>query len=259
MSNVELTDRLGTDLTIANAARVSLHKWSEFDVVGPFSSEITATGARCKDPNSTSRLPWQSGGGWVYQRVKDADAQLINYCARERHFSPFTHCIAQFRIKMPLFLARQWYKSRIGLEKDCGWNEVSRRYVKDEPEFFEVEKGFRKAAEKIKQGSTSELVTKGFEGKSLVNLVKAHNDSSRRLYLGMLEAGVAAEDARMVLPVAMMTEWIETGSIMAYARMVKLRADDHAQSYIRPYANDISTSLSAAFPISWRALMENDQ
>lgn len=252
---IELISFMGTDLDVVDAARVSFNKKSTYDLVGPYSSEAACRGAFHRDPQACLE-PRLSSSGWVYQRVNDGDANLIHFLARERHFSPFTHVIAKFRIRMPLFLARQWYKHRIGLEKDCGWNEVSRRYVQDEPEFFLPEKGFRKKAAKVKQGSSDELVTKGFNDKPLLNLVRAHYDASKRLYQGMLDAGVAPEDARMVLPVAMMTEWVETGSIMAYARMVKLRSDEHAQSYIRPYAEAISNLLCERFPISWRALME---
>jgi thymidylate synthase (FAD) len=255
--SVTLIDFMGNDVTICNAARVSFDKATAFDKVGPFDSEASAANARSRDPQALMSVAMTpSTNGWNYYRVTDSDAGLLNFLARKRHFSPFTHAQVQFRIKMPLFLARQWYKSRVGIEKDCGWNEVSRRYVKSEPEFFLPEKGFRKAAANVKQGSSDELVTEGFNGKSLHNLVAAHYQSATLLYLGMMEAGCAPEDARMVLPVAMITEWIETGSIMAYARLCHLRNDEHAQSYIRPYADAISQQIEPHFPLSWRALME---
>jgi thymidylate synthase (FAD) len=255
---IQVIDTLGNDVTVANAARVSFNKESAYDQVGNFRSEAAATEARSRDPQAWLDAPVHKlATGWSYCRLKDTDASLIKFLARERHFSPFTHAMIQVRIKMPLFLARQWYKTRIGIEKDCGWNEVSRRYVKDEPEFFLPEKGFRKAAEHVKQGSSDELVTEGFDGKSLHNLVAAHYQSSKLLYLGMLEAGCAPEDARMVLPVAMMTEWIETGTLLAYARLIHLRQDEHAQSYIRAYANVLAQQIEPHFPMAWRALMEH--
>ena len=107
--NVELIDYLGNDVTIANAARVSFHKETETYNVGPFSTEAACAEAIKKDPQATGAYA-SVRNGWVYERVKDADAHLINYLAREWHFSPFTHAIVQFRIRMPLFLARQWYK-----------------------------------------------------------------------------------------------------------------------------------------------------
>jgi thymidylate synthase (FAD) len=257
MTIISLVDTMGDDLTVCNAARVSFNKESGWDTVGPFAEEIDAQAAKAQDvqarPGDDSL--WQGGAGWVYQRLNDKDAKLIHSLAREGHWSPFSHAIAQFRMKMPLAIARQWYKHRIGIEKDCGWNEVSRRYVVDMPEFY-MPSGWRKRPTGgAKQGSSDELVETIFGGKPINNLVAAHYESARRLYEEMITEGVAPEMARLVLPNATMTEWVETGSVMAYARLVNLRIDPHAQKDIKPYAAFVFETLGARFPTAWRALM----
>lgn len=252
MNEVQLIDHMGSDLSISNAARVSNDKVSDWDTVGPFQN-IPPVGedAQARPGNLVTGSP----EGFTYQRLNDKDAGLIRFLAVNGHESPFHHGVLQFRIKMPLALARQWYKHRIGIEKDCGWNEMSRRYVDDTPEFF-MPAAWRKRAANVKQGSSDEAVTTAFTGKSLHNLVQAHYTASRLLYEGMLFEGVAPELARLVLPTATMTEWIETGSVMAYARIVKLREDAHAQKDIHPYAQTVSDECSKLFPISWAALMQ---
>lgn len=260
MTSVQLIDKMGTDLTVVNAARVSMAKESAYelapvpfatfeDALKAFNQDLLALKGRSvfKTPNQT----------FTYERLKDSDDGLINYLAKHNHFTPFTHCMLQFRISMPIFVVRQWYKHRIGVEKDCGWNEVSRRYVSDEPEFFTPTK-WRKAATNVKQGSSrDEFVTKIFTDKPIDGMYAAHVESSRRLYMGMIEAGVAPEQARMVLPLSLITEWIETGSLYAYARICSLRLDPHAQEEVRAYASVVNDLAASEFPQSWKALTEH--
>ena len=211
--SVEYLDHMGSDLTVVNAARVSFHKeHSEFD-------------------NATDR-------------------GLISYLARHNHWSPFAHCSASFRVKAPIFVARQLVKHTVGFS----WNEVSRRYVNDEPEFY-VPKEWRKAAANVKQGSSDETVNL-----TQLMLDSVHPMDSLHLdlttYDALLKAGVCAEQARMVLPQNTMTEWIWSGTLFAWARMCKLRLDSHTQKETREIAEGISNHMAEVFPVSWEFLMD---
>jgi len=257
MIGITLIDKMGDDLTVVDAARVSFNKRSAYEL-----SNISLNVEACQDAMLADRQA-RSGDGiikqaddaFVYERVSDADAKLISYLAKHDHWSPFSHVMVQFRVEAPMFVARQWYNHRICLEKDCGWNEFSRRYVSDEPEFFFPER-WHKAAANVKQGAAeTEEVTEAFGGKSIKNLYAAHMQSCSRMYMGLLAAGVAPEDARMVLPMSLITAWIETGSLYAYARLCKLRTDEHAQSYTRLYARAVADQLRQQFPLSWEALI----
>src|SRR5210317_2483904 len=197
--NVELLDIMGSDLTVVNAARVS------------FAGESEEFGSR--------------------------DKKLIRYLANHKHWTPFAHVQVQFRIKAPVFVARQLVKHQVGLV----WNEISRRYVDVVPEFHAPE-AWRKRAPDKKQGSLDET----FEGRDeerfdikywdLIEKVKA-------IYDNMIACGVAPEQARMVLPQSMMTEWIWTGSLVAFARVVKLRSSDDAQLECQYIAKKIKKEL----------------
>lgn len=197
---------MGDDLRVANAARVSFAKESE--------------------------------------EFNDKDAKLINYLAKHGHWSPFSHCFLTFRIKAPIFVARQLQKHQVGL----AWNEVSRRYVDSEPEFY-VPDGWRKRAENVKQGSGDEVV-EGISNGSV-------NRWCLEVYRNMLEDGVCPEQARMVLPQSMMTEWYWSGSLYAFARVCKQRLDPHAQLETRQVAGQIGSICADKFPTSWDALMHN--
>lgn len=259
MSSVTLVDYMGSDLTVVNAARVSFDKESQYEPSPiPFKTMEDALTAQRKDPLARPNTQvFRFGDNFTYERLKDGDEGLIHYLSKHNHFTPFTHCMLQFRISMPIFVCRQWYKSRIGVERDCGWNEVSRRYVKDDPEFF-TPTVWRKAADNVKQGSSeTETVKVIFEDKPIDNMYSAHIEASRRLYAEMIRSGVAPEQARMVLPMSLMTEWIETGSLFAYARICQLRLDPHAQEEIRAYASVVYDLIAEKFSISWRALSEH--
>jgi thymidylate synthase (FAD) len=213
---VELLEIMGSDLTVVNAARVS------------FAMESEEFGSR--------------------------DKKLIRYLVKHGHWTPFAHVQLQFRIKAPLFVARQLHKSSIGLAV----NEVSRRYVDFEPEFHAPE-AWRKRADNKKQGSSLET----FEGKQEERWDVKYWDlvhSVETLYDNMIASGVAPEQARMILPQSMMTEWYWTGSLAAFARVVKQRVSDDAQYECRIVAEKIDQILANTEEISysWACLTERE-
>jgi thymidylate synthase (FAD) len=220
--NVQLIDVLGTDLTICNAARVSMAKESEWEVKAGFRKQDLGI-------------------------LADRDIKLIQYLAKHNHWSPFSHPQLSFRISAPIFVARQWFKHMIGITR----NETSRRYVDEEPTFY-MPAMWRKRADNVKQGSKNEEV----DHAHIINeVIASYNRSSAQVYQHLLEDGVAPEQARMVLPQSMMTEWIETGSLAAFARACKLRLDPHAQVEVRELAEPMAEIIKPLFPHSWSALV----
>jgi thymidylate synthase (FAD) len=171
------------------------------------------------------------------------DENLIGYLAKHNHWTPFAHTAISLRIKAPIFVARQLGKHQIGLV----WNEVSRRYVDDAPEFY-YPKGWRGRAASVKQGSSDTLV----EGAR--NSAVRANMEALAAYTELLDKGVCPEQARMVLPQSMYTEWIWTGNVASFARVCKLRLDPHTQKETRDVAVLISNICESLFPTSWKAL-----
>ena len=216
---VELIDYMGSDLSVVNAARVSFDKESEWIL---------------DDDGNDVHLP-------------ERDYKLIQYLAKHNHWSPFSHAFLSFRIKAPIFVARQLGKHQVGL----AWNEVSRRYVDSEPEFYQPDT-WRKRAENVKQGSSEEAV----DNDSVPFWAGLVHQQAMYSYNLMLEHGVCPEQARMVLPQSMMTEWIWSGSLYAFARVCKLRLDGHTQAETRVVATHIAKECETLFPASWNALME---
>lgn len=214
-STAVLIDSMGTDLTTVNAARVSFSKTSEFE---------------------------PEGG------LKHSDEKLISYLAKHNHWTPFGHIQLQFRCKAPVFIARQMVKHQVGLV----WNEVSRRYVDDEPEFY-WPKWRARPDGSIKQGSGDDLAYQGYAQAYYTDAVK----DALFAYNALLEEGVAPEQARMVLPLSHATEWVWTGSLVAFARVCKLRLDSHAQAECHALAEDIAKGCEKVAPISFKALMGN--
>lgn len=177
----------------------------------------------------------------------DSDAKLIRYLARHNHWTPFSHVTATFRCAAPIFIARQLFKHKVGLSE----NEVSRRYVSTDPQFYAPEE-WRGAPVNAKQGSSGVVADQEY-------CHGYHEDVVRvavAAYTHMLEKGVAPEQARMVLPQSMMTEWIWTGSLAAFARVCKLRMSADAQAEALIIAEDIFSQLSGIAPVSWFALNE---
>jgi thymidylate synthase (FAD) len=151
---------------------------------------------------------------------------------------------------MPIFVAREWYRHQIGFAR----NEVSRRYVDSEPEFW-MPTELRERDSDKKQGSKDSKIQ--YNGHCLAK-IKNHNDASVELYNNLLSHGVCPEQARTVLPQSMMTEFIETGSLAAYARLYKLRRDPSAQREIQELAEWVGIHLAKSFPISWAALTASE-
>lgn len=214
---VTLLNHMGSDLTVVDAARVSFSKQSEY-VHDPFED--------------------------VYY-LNEKDQKLIKYLAEHKHWTPFGHCFVSFRVKAPLFVARQLGKHQVGLV----WNEVSRRYVDGEPEFaFPV---MRQRADNVKQGSSNEFPV---ELEKCEQVYLYAQNVAEQAYLYLLKQNVAPEVARMVLPQSMYTEWIWSGSLAAFARVCKLRLDPHTQKETREIAEQISNHMQRLFPHSWSAL-----
>lgn len=220
---VSLIDVMGDDLTVVNAARVSFDKESERQ---------------------------------INYELSDKDAKLIRYLAKHNHWSPFAHASVSVRVKAPIFVARQLVKHTVGFS----WNEVSRRYVDDEPEFFFPDY-WRERAENIKQGSSSKKVELApiedmFSDIGSVLLPDEITRHCLETYKAMLDLGVCPEQARMILPQNTMTEWIWTGTLYAWARMCNLRLDSHTQIETMDVAIEIDDIMSELFPVSWEALKE---
>ena len=175
-----------------------------------------------------------------------SDSNLISYLARNKHMSPFGHCFASFHVKAPIFVARQLVK-----HKFLRWNEVSRRYVDYEPELYEPNDWRGRSVDK-KQGSEGNV----YPDEDIISFYK---HASLLSYNQLLEAGVAPEQARMVLPQSTMTEWYWSGSLDAFSDMCKLRRDYDAQYESRLVANSISMDMSTLYPASWKALQRSDK
>ena len=170
------------------------------------------------------------------------DTKLINYLAKHNHWSPFGHGSLQFAISAPVFVARQLVKHQVGLV----WNEVSRRYVDDEPEFYTPTE-WRKSAENKKQGSSDETVE--------YSVLPAYT-FAKQCYENMLRMDIAPEMARMVLPQSMMTEWYWSGTLYAFARVCNLRCKPDAQKETRDVGWGIDKHARELFPASWKALRD---
>ena len=207
MITVDLIDKMGNDLTVVNAARVSYSKESK-----SFSVQ---------------------------------DERLIKYLAEHEHWSPFAHASMQFRIKAPIFVARQLVKHQVGLV----WNEVSRRYVDNPPELFQPD-AWRGRPKNSKQGSDGEVEL----GETINHNLETTMESCLILYNTLIQKGVAPEQARMVLPQSMMTEWYWSGTVYAFARVCNLRCKPDTQKETQDVANVIDKLADEAFPYCWKYL-----
>ena len=202
--DIQLIDKMGSDLSVVNAARVSF--------------------AKKKDV------------------IDKGDEKLIKYLADHDHWSPFGHTTLQFLIKAPVFVARQLVKHQVGLV----WNEVSRRYVDNEPEFY-MPFIWRGKPDNKKQGSSSKEIE--FDISEVL-------DKCKGTYNYMLEEGIAPEMARMILPQNMMTEWYWTGSLMAFARVCNLRNKEDSQEETRMITQQMAKHLLDHYPISAKELLD---
>ena len=210
--NVVLVDKMGSDLSVVNAARVSFAKKHE----------------AFKEPS---------------------DTRLIQYLARHGHWTPFGHCTLSFHITAPIFVARQLVKHQVGLV----WNEVSRRYVDGKPEYWMPEH-WRKRAEDKKQGSSDEYVD-WLSGEERTSTRVYHvSKLAIHTYETLIGAGVAPEQARMVLPQSTLTEWYWTGTLYAFSRICNLRCKPDTQLETQTIANEIDENARTEFPVAWDAL-----
>ena len=209
---VELIDKMGTDLSVVNAARVSYAK--------------------------------------VKEKFEASDERLIRYLAEHNHWSPFAHTFLSFRIKAPVFVARQLVKHQIGLV----WNEESRRYISDDVEIYRII-NWREKPQHSKQGSGENLKL----SIDIETEINEHLNQGVSLYKKLLNEGVAPEQARSVLPQSMHTNWIWSGTLYAFARVCALRLDDHAQKETQQIAKQLDIHCEDAFPISWKYLTKHKE
>lgn len=172
----------------------------------------------------------------------EVDTKLIKFLAKHKHTSPFGHAFVSFHIAAPIFVARQLVK-----HKFLRWNEISRRYVSNEPKLYEPTTWRGKSHDK-KQGSSDTVVIEGVE-------IRATQSYDISLYKHLLEMGICEEQARIVLPANLMTEWYWSGSLDAFADMCKLRCNKDTQNETRIIADDINKVMGTLYPVSWAALM----
>ena len=228
MIKVTYEHHVGDDITVVNAARVSFGKKSRYY----YGDEAEIAADFYKE--------------WEYPTfMLSEDVKLINYLAKHNHKSPFNHCFITFHVKAPIFVARQLQKHEY-----MPWNEISRRYVDSEPEFYQPDVWRGRSADK-KQGSEGEVNVNMSSYKSrMLDLVKHYNK--------LVEMGVAPEQARMVLPQSMMTEWYWSGSLFAFSKMCGLRLKPDAQYETRLVAEQIEDKMTELFSESWTALRAYD-
>jgi thymidylate synthase (FAD) len=217
MIKVTYIDHMGSDLSVVNAARVS------------FGKKSAALG--------------YSGVGDENMRpiLHDKDKKLIKYLANHKHTSPFNHTFMTVHVKAPIFVARQLQKHEY-----MPWNEVSRRYVDDEPEFYEPDV-WRGRADDKKQGSAGAVESVPVGALKVQGYCLA-------AYQDLLSSGICPEQARMVLPQSTMTEWYWSGTLGAWAKMCNLRCKPDTQLETRIVGNEVSGIMLRYFPVSWEAL-----
>lgn len=227
----EYINHMGDDLLVVNAARVSFDK--ESDWIYSFEGDKT------------------------YGSLGERDCKLLNYLAKHNHWTPFSHPQICMRETVPIFVARQRFKHMVGFT----YNEVSRRYVDDEPEFYTPNTWRSRPEGSVKQGSGGELSkNQGFGGSlgspyEMAAYAYQHAvNTCAQSYDNLLKVGVAPEQARMVLPQSMLTSYYVTGSLAAWARAYKQRIESTAQIEIQELAKQWGSILSPLFPESWAVL-----
>lgn len=229
---VDYVQHWGTDLTVVNAARVSFDKKSDWVVAG--FDEVWDADSRSVEIHKRLAL-------------SPKDEKLIRYLAEHKHTSCFEHIGATLKLKVPIFIARQIQRHRT-----FSYNEISRRYVDNPPEFFWPDK-WRKRADNVKQGSSDEEVDFDAAG-----YAKSAALVALEVYERLLEEGAAPEQARMILPQNMYTEFYMTGNLRAWAHFLELRLDRHAQKEVQDVAKMVKEILDPLFPISMQALVNDE-
>ncbi len=221
---VRFVDKLGDDLSVVNAARVSYDKES--------------------------------------QSLSEKDKKLIKFLIRENHTSPFRHAAVTFEIYAPLMVARQWWKYAVAsshVDDQNGWNESSRRYITENEEFYiPMPNEWRSAPENSKQGSGSpvdvEIGAKYYMG--LMHLI----DTSMTMYKEALSDGVAPEQARLLLPAySMYVRWRWTVSLQGVITFLNQRLPHDAQSEIRDYAQAVEEIIKEVFPVTYETIREENE
>ena len=243
MSSIKVTliDHMGSDLSVVNAARVS------------FGKEAQPVGWKSYNYEDGSGAHGQTHGEFI-AILEARDHKLIRYLAEHKHLSPFGHAFASFHVKAPIFVARQLVK-----HKFLRWNEISRRYVDDEPELYWPSE-IRMKADNVKQGSGGKHPTINHGvGTGYYQELKGEVTSLLDTYEWLIKEGVAPEQARMILPQNTMTEWYWSGSLDAFAAMCKLRCASDTQYESRVVANQISEVMGQLFPVSWASLMGKER
>lgn len=219
---VKLHDVMGSDLTVANAARVSYNKKKEV--------------------------------------LDEKDRRLIQFLAEHGHTSPFRHATLQFEVYAPLMVARQWWKYVVGSDHIMdGWNESSRRYITEECEFYIPKASeWRSTPENKKQGSGDVLGLEiGFE---MTNALCQHVAESTALYEWAMSMGVCAEQARLFLPAyGMYVRWYWTASLQSVAHLLQQRLNHDAQWEFQEYAKAIHQLARPHFPFSLEVLVNGVQ
>ena len=210
---VRLVDKMGTDLSIVNAARVSYSKESDF--------------------------------------FDKSDERLLNFLLREGHDSPLRHAALTFEVYAPLMVARQWWKYAVGsthLDDQNGWNESSRRYITEDEEFYVPDySGWRSAPENSKQGSGENLALG--DGINWTTDLQHHVNVGTQLYRKALDEGVAPEQARLFLSsYAMYVRWRWTVSLAAVLHFLEQRLEHDAQYEIQQYASAVNSVVREVFP-----------
>jgi len=243
---VRLVQFMGNDLTVVNAARASYHKEAR-----PVGWYCPGCGMEHKPDDEDER--WIGGccGLLLAPKLAEKDERLLRFLAHNEHTSPFRHIWATFEIRAPLFTARQWWKHVVGgasIEEGTNWNEMSRRYVTEEPEFY-VPEIWRSAPENRKQGSGGPVDASC--NKRATEELSAHIQRSLALYHTALANGIAPEQARVFLPAyAMYTTWWWTASGQAVFHFLRLRKAEDAQAEIRQYANAVGKLVRQIWPLS---------
>lgn len=230
---IELKKWSGDELDIANAARVSFANESEYE------QEFSL-----------------KGEGFDYPRLSlsKKDKGLINFLLRERHGTPFEQgMMAHWHIKCPLYVARQWFKHRIG----CSYNEMSGRYTEYEPEFYIPDKTvIREQGGKPGAYAFEPLKDEAAKA-SAVAIIKANGERCWKTYQGLLACGVAKEQARTVLPLNMYTEFRWTTNARSLMHFLSLRNESQAQYEIKKYAEAVEEEFRKALPTVHKAFVEN--
>lgn len=255
---VEYIDHLGTDLTVVNAARTSFGKESDWDWVDGGGGACDTRVLKRADSNLIRFLATgfrtQEWGklldgvrASVYVEDKETLTEILeNYKKSAQHWAPFAHPHLQIRMKLPIFLARQFVKHQVG----GVWSEESRRYISNEPEFWFPEQ-WHSRPDDIKQGSEGVHPESVMWGQAAVE----HTKNALSFYMQAVGSGIAPEEARIVLPLNMMTTVTWTGSLLFWSRVCNQRLDDHAQKAANVLAGQISEIARPLFPASWAALV----